>query len=112
MPQFPRPGPALPRRLLPAVSQAGAGWEAPAAPGGGSAAPRSAQTRVPARPGPAMPRSRSRARARAPALLLALLLLPAAAAFNLDVAAPARLRGAAGSFFGFSVDFYEPRPRG
>ncbi|XP_075758191.1 integrin alpha-5 isoform X1 [Pelodiscus sinensis] len=44
-------------------------------------------------------------------LLLLLLALPPAGAFNLDVAEPALFRGAAGSLFGFAVDFYLPEPQ-
>lgn len=47
------------------------------------------------------------------ALLLLLLLLPPpprVGGFNLDAEAPAVLSGPPGSFFGFSVEFYQPRP--
>lgn len=46
-------------------------------------------------------------------LLLLLLLLPPpprVGGFNLDAEAPAVLSGPPGSFFGFSVEFYRPRP--
>lgn len=50
-------------------------------------------------------------------LLLPLLLLllpppPRVGGFNLDAEAPAVLSGPPGSFFGFSVEFYRPRPDG
>lgn len=48
-------------------------------------------------------------------LPLLLLLLPPPSrvgGFNLDAEAPAMLSGPRGSFFGFSVEFYRPRPDG